>query len=166
MQTVLLVIHLMIIVALVGVVLLQRSEGGALGIGGGGGFMTSRGTANVLTRTTAVLAALFFLTSIGLSILPRLLGTQQSILQGVKSTTEQQQQAPVGTPIGDGQGVLKQLEGLVKQQQEKTQPADVPVAPAVEVPAAPAENTPAAPAPSGEPAPAPSGETPAAPAAP
>jgi len=70
-MTVLLVVHLMIAIALVAVVLLQRSEGGALGIGGGGGggFMTGRGTANLLTRTTAILAAAFFLTSIGLTLL-------------------------------------------------------------------------------------------------
>jgi len=70
MTTVLLVIHLLIAAALVGVVLLQRSEGGALGMGGGGGgFMTGRGTANLLTRATAVLAGLFFLTSMGLTLL-------------------------------------------------------------------------------------------------
>ncbi|HVZ03725.1 preprotein translocase subunit SecG [Hyphomicrobium sp.] len=74
MATVLLVIHLMISAALVGVVLLQKSEGGALGIGGGGGgggFLTGRGTANLLTRTTAALAAAFFLTSILLTLLAR-----------------------------------------------------------------------------------------------
>lgn len=71
MTTVLLVIHLMIAAALVGVVLIQRSEGGALGIGGGGGgnFMTGRGTANLLTRITAGLAVGFFATSLLLSIL-------------------------------------------------------------------------------------------------
>ena len=71
MHTTLIVIHLLIVLALIGVVLLQRSEGGALGIGGGGGggFMSNRGTANVLTRATAVLAAGFFLTSLLLSIL-------------------------------------------------------------------------------------------------
>ena len=57
MTTILLILHLMIAAALVGVVLLQRSEGGALGIGGGGGFMTGRGAANFLTRVTASLAA-------------------------------------------------------------------------------------------------------------
>jgi preprotein translocase subunit SecG len=68
--TVLLVVHLMIAAALVGVVLLQRSEGGALGIGGGGGgFMTGRGTANLLTRLTAGLAAAFFVTSIALTLI-------------------------------------------------------------------------------------------------
>lgn len=73
MATVILVIHLMIAAALVGVVLLQRSEGGALGMGGGGGggggFLTGRGTANLLTRTTAGLAAAFFLTSIVLTVM-------------------------------------------------------------------------------------------------
>ncbi len=71
MQTVLIVIHLMIVLALVGVVLIQRSEGGGLGIGGGSGFMSARGTANALTRTTAILATLFFITSLGLGILNR-----------------------------------------------------------------------------------------------
>ena len=70
MSTVLLLIHVMVAVAMVGVVLLQRSEGGALGIGGGGGgFMTGRSAGNALTKTTAVLAACFFATSMALSIL-------------------------------------------------------------------------------------------------
>jgi len=71
MQTVLLVIHLMLAIALIGTVLLQKSEGGALGMGGGGmsGFMTGRSTANLLTRTTAVIAGLFFLTSVLLVVL-------------------------------------------------------------------------------------------------
>jgi len=76
MTTVLLVIHILLALALIGVVLLQRSEGGGLGIGGGGGggggmggFLTGRGTANLLTRTTAILAAGFMITSITLTIL-------------------------------------------------------------------------------------------------
>ncbi len=76
MIQILLIVHLLIALALIGVVLLQRSEGGGLGIGGGGGggggmagFMTGRGTANVLTRTTALLAACFMGTSIALAIL-------------------------------------------------------------------------------------------------
>ncbi len=83
MITVILVIHLLIAAGLVGVVLLQRSEGGALGIGGGGGmsgFLTGRSTANLLTRTTAILAALFILTSL---VLAKLAGgdrVSQSIL--------------------------------------------------------------------------------------
>ena len=73
MLTVLLVVHLMIALALIGTIMLQRSEGGGLGIGGGGGggFMTGRGTANALTRLTALLAAGFFVTSIGLTLLAR-----------------------------------------------------------------------------------------------
>lgn len=76
MTTVLLVIHILLALALIGVVLLQRSEGGGLGIGGGGGggggmggFLSGRGTANLLTRTTAILAAAFMITSMTLTIL-------------------------------------------------------------------------------------------------
>ena len=71
MIVLLFVVHVFIAIALIGVVLLQKSEGGALGMGGGGmsGFMTGRSTANLLTRTTAVLAGLFFLTSIVLVML-------------------------------------------------------------------------------------------------
>jgi preprotein translocase subunit SecG len=67
----LLVIHVMVAVALVGVILLQKSEGGALGMGGGGmsGFMTGRSTANLLTRATAVLAATFMMTSVLLVVM-------------------------------------------------------------------------------------------------
>jgi preprotein translocase subunit SecG len=66
--TFVLVIHCILAIALVGVVLLQRSEGGALGMGGGpSGFMTARGASNLLTRATSILATLFVLTSIGLA---------------------------------------------------------------------------------------------------
>ena len=69
MMTLLLVVHVLLALALTGVILVQRSEGGALGIGGGGGFMTARGQANLLTRATAILAVLFFLTSFALAFL-------------------------------------------------------------------------------------------------
>ena len=72
MQTVIIVVHLMIVSVLIGTVLLQKSEGGGLGMGGGAGFMSSRGTANLLTRTTAVLAAGFFVTSLLMSWLASL----------------------------------------------------------------------------------------------
>ena len=70
MTAVILTIHSIIVLALIGVVLLQRSDGGALGLGGGGGggFMTGRGAANALTRTTSILAAGFFATSLLLAI--------------------------------------------------------------------------------------------------
>lgn len=71
MQTVLLVIHLLIALAMIGVILIQRSEGGGLGIGGGtmGGMMTARGSANLLTRTTSILAGAFMATSVALALL-------------------------------------------------------------------------------------------------
>ena len=110
MQHVIIVIHLMLVLAMIGVVLLQRSEGGGLGIGSTGGFMTSRGTANVLTRATAILAGLFFLTSLTLSILAGTNRKPTSILQGGS------QNAPTapGTPTplgGGGGGLLNQLQG-------------------------------------------------------
>jgi preprotein translocase subunit SecG len=99
MQTVIIVIHLMVVTAMIGVVLLQKSEGGGLGIGSTGGFMSSRGTANVLTRATAILAVTFFGTSLVLSILAGLDRKPTSIIPG-RST---QQQTPGAPPIG-GQG--------------------------------------------------------------
>ena len=74
MTVVLLIIHLFVTLALIGVVLIQRSEGGGLGIGstqGMGSFMSGRGTANLLTRTTAILAAIFFAMSLTLALLNR-----------------------------------------------------------------------------------------------
>ena len=95
MITVILTIHIIIAVALVGTILLQRSEGGGLGIGGsgqGGGFMTARGTANLLTRTTAFLAAGFFATSIILAILANNTTSAPSIVDEV---LEESSQTPV-----------------------------------------------------------------------
>ena len=88
MQEVLLVVHLMLAIAIVITVLLQRSEGGALGMGGssgggggGGGLMTGREAANLLTRSTAVLAACFFATSLTLTIMAGNSGERKSILE-------------------------------------------------------------------------------------
>ena len=89
MATVLLVLHLFVTLALIGVVLLQRSEGGGLGIGssqGMGSFMTGRGTANLLTRTTAILGTLFFVLSLALAILNRGTSAPSSILDAPAST--------------------------------------------------------------------------------
>ncbi|MGE0211852.1 MAG: preprotein translocase subunit SecG [Parvibaculaceae bacterium] len=111
MVEVLLVIHLLIALALIGVVLLQRSEGGALGIGGGGGAFSSRGVGSTLTRATAILAVIFFMTSIALTLVARSNRTPGSIFD---STPQQgQQQAPAGqqqTPQ-QGESVLPQLPG-------------------------------------------------------
>jgi preprotein translocase subunit SecG len=92
----LLVIHVFIALALIGVILLQKSEGGALGIGGGGmsGFMTGRSTANLLTRATAILAALFMTTSILLVVLRTRAQAPPSIIgEGVPAI-------PAGVPAG------------------------------------------------------------------
>ena len=82
MENVLLVAYLLIVLALIAVILLQRSEGGGLGMGGNaGGLMTVRGSANLLTRTTAILAALFFASAIGLTILAELNRTMRQLEQ-------------------------------------------------------------------------------------
>jgi preprotein translocase subunit SecG len=110
MQTVIIVIHLMLVTGLIGVVLLQRSEGGGLGMGsGGGGFMSSRGTGNLLTRATAVLAGLFFVTSLALSIIASM-GRQPTSILTPGSTTPGAP-APAGQPGQPGRGVLDQLKG-------------------------------------------------------
>lgn len=99
MQTILLVIYLMVVLALIGVVLIQRSEGGGLGIGGGSGFMSARGTANALTRTTAILAALFFVLALGMGILARYEPDATDVLERIPGTTN------------NGKGVLDSLGG-------------------------------------------------------
>jgi preprotein translocase subunit SecG len=90
MENVLLVAYLLIVLALIAVILLQRSEGGGLGMGGGnaGGLMTVRGSANLLTRTTAILAALFFVTAIGLTIMSELNRTTSDILDSAAAPGE------------------------------------------------------------------------------
>lgn len=82
MATVLIVAYLLIVLAMIVVILLQRSEGGGLGMGGGGGggFMTARGSANLLTRTTAILGALFMATAIALTIVSQIDRSSTSIL--------------------------------------------------------------------------------------
>jgi preprotein translocase subunit SecG len=110
MQTVIIVIHLMIVSAMIGLVLLQKSEGGGLGMGGGGGgFLTSRGTSNVLTRTTAILAAVFFATSLVLSILAGVERKPRSIL-GTEQTPAGQPANPGGTAPGAPGGLLDRLQ--------------------------------------------------------
>ena len=118
LTVIILALHLIFAASLVGVVLLQRSEGGGLGIGGGsGGFMTGRGTANMLTRATAVLAALFFATSISLTLLARQSSKPVSPLDApsasrpaVPAKSGDVPGEPAKAPASDG-GLLKQLEG-------------------------------------------------------
>lgn len=103
MATIILIIHLMLAVALVATVLLQRSEGGALGIGGGGdGFMSGRGAGNALTRATAILAGLFMATSLALGIIATHGGSADSVLDRVAppAQTEDEGDVAVPAPIG------------------------------------------------------------------
>lgn len=124
MQTVIIVIHLMIVAVLIGSVLLQKSEGGGLGMGGGAGFMSSRGTANLLTRTTAVLAVGFFITSLLLNWIAGLERKPTSILGTVPGQT---QPAGGAIPVApNGGGVLDQLK---KADEQQNQAPAVPQAP-------------------------------------
>ena len=90
MITFVLIIHIILAIGIIGLVLLQRSEGGGLGIGGGsqsGGFMTARGTANALTKLTTLFGALFFLTSIVLAIMAGS-SSKTSVSEEINTTIE------------------------------------------------------------------------------
>jgi preprotein translocase subunit SecG len=124
---ILIVIHLMVVLTLIGVVLLQKSEGGGLGIGSTGGFLSSRGTANVLTRTTAYLALAFFATSLALSWIASFDRKPTSILNSGAPAGQTQPAGPGNAPLAPGGGgLLKQLQG-----QEAPQPAPPPGGPQV-----------------------------------
>ncbi|TPQ30543.1 preprotein translocase subunit SecG [Bradyrhizobium guangdongense] len=117
MQTVVIVIHLMIVSVMIGAVLLQKSEGGGLGMGGGAGFMSSRGTANLLSRTTAILAAGFFLTSLFLTWYAGYDRKPASIIGAPASQTQPAGGAvPVAPTSG---GVLDTLKKADEQQQNQ-----------------------------------------------
>ena len=112
MQTVLLVAHLVIAVLLIGLIMLQRSEGGALGIGGGSGnLFSTRGVGNTLTRATAILAACFFATSVALTMLANRhttgsitdqLGGSQTTAPAAGGTSSAPGDAAPAAPAGDG----------------------------------------------------------------
>jgi preprotein translocase subunit SecG len=136
MIKVLLVLHVFVTIALIGVVMIQRSEGGGLGLGGGqgmGNFMSGRGTANLLTRATAILGAAFFILSLGLALLYKNANTDNAaaILAPPGSTA----------PAPPAPGAMPPLPST---------PADAQPAPAAPAPAAPA---PAATTPNAPPAP-------------
>ena len=140
MQTVLIVIHLLVVIALVVVVLLQRSEGGVLGAGGGGGFMTGRGQANALSRATAILATMFFVTSLAMSIIASWSRAPRSLIDSA---------APASTSAPDTKKPQGSLLDQLKQMQNQSNsgaPAPAAPAPAAPAPAAPAPAAPATPA--------------------
>jgi preprotein translocase subunit SecG len=136
LQTILLVAMILISVALAGVILIQRSEGGALGMGGGpSGFMTARGAGNLLTKTTWVLAILFFLCAIGLTILGNVERSNRSIVDAdaigelIVPTTPQT--APAADPSAPAQPAAPSLQNLESSLSGATAaPAPAPAQPA------------------------------------
>ena len=130
MDAIILTIHTLIVLALVGVVLLQRSEGGALGMGGGGGgFMSGRGAANALTRTTTILAALFFTSSMVLALTA---DRGQNEFQVLEEVTGEDLSAPV-----DGEITQDDVLDILGSEEAETPPADVPADAPTEAPAVP-----------------------------
>ncbi len=109
MQQVLLVVHLLVALALIGVILLQRSEGGALGIGGGSGnLFSSRGVGNALTRATALLAAAFFATSVALTIMST--RKDGSVFDNVQQPAQTEGSTPAPA-VPQGGSLLPKLDG-------------------------------------------------------
>ena len=130
MLSVIIVIHLMLVLGLIGVVLLQKSEGGGL-VSSTSGFMTGRGTANVLTRTTAFLAAGFFVTSLLLSWIAGFDRRPTSIIHTGATPAQETPGAPPVAPPLSGGGVLDLLK---KGAGGNTAPAPAPVPSGPQVP--------------------------------
>lgn len=125
MQTVVIVIHLIVVVFMIGLILVQRSEGGALGIGGGGNnFMSARGQANVLTRSTTILAAVFFLTSLALSLIARYGDNPGTILDQIGNNTPALEQGTDGTADFGAGGLLESLPGQLPSDGENADGAN------------------------------------------
>jgi preprotein translocase subunit SecG len=102
MQAVVLTVHLLLALALIGVVLLQRSEGGGLGIGGGGGIMTSRGAATALSKATWALGISFVVTSLALTILAARESGSRSVIDRVAPAASEPAAPAAPTPGLEG----------------------------------------------------------------
>ncbi len=145
MESVVLVIHLILALAIIGLVLLQRSEGGGLGIGGGGGglggFASARGTANALTKMTALCALGFFITSLTLGVLANqhskqtaglLENIDPSQIEAPASEEDKDVSAPVGvtyTPPNEMSAPAPSEENTEQAQEKPKKPKDEPSAP-------------------------------------
>ncbi len=170
MQQVIIAIHLMVVTALVILVLYQKSEGGALGMGGGSGVFTGRGQANALTRATGILATIFFITSIALTVLPAWERRSEGgddwtkaldpgsiqIKELPKTEGKGEQGAPEKAPEPGKDSIFEQLQ---RAQQKRQQSAPVEAPPAA---APPATTPPAAEAPALRPSQEPAPQAPAA----
>ncbi len=135
LQTILLAAMILVSVALAGVILLQRSEGGALGMGGGpSGMMTARGAGNLLTQTTWILAVLFFLCAIGLTILGNVERASRSIVDpdavGELAAPPPSSSAPAADPAAPAQPAAPSLQDLESSLSGATAPAPAQPAPA------------------------------------
>jgi protein translocase SecG subunit len=153
MQHVIIAIHLMVVIALVALVLYQKSEGGALGLGQSG-FFTGRGQANALTRATAILATIFFLTSLLLTALPaweRRVAVGEDWTKAVDQGPAQVKEVkpPVAAPAEEKpasqekESIFEQLKRAQEKRQSTTTPAPAPAAPAGEAPLRPSVEEPA-----------------------
>ena len=122
MASVLLALHLMIVLALVGLILIQKSDGGGLGIGGGGGnnFLNARGSANLLTRATSVLAVAFFCSSIALTLV------YKGSLSNNSTLDRLEQQQPIN---GEIPNLLDDLQGLDRNPTPENEAATTPTLP-------------------------------------
>lgn len=144
MQTVLIIIHFLVVIILVGVILIQPSEGGGLTGNSGSGLMRTRGSKNPLTRLTAILACCFFAVSIGLTVVGNISNSSSDILKRIPANLEQNSTnkgTPETAPSSDSKpqpSILEQLGGVSappKEQKRPTNPTtENPVPPALETP--------------------------------
>ncbi|MBA9082441.1 MULTISPECIES: preprotein translocase subunit SecG [Bartonella] len=137
MQTVLIVIHFLIVITLIGVVLIQPSEGGGLGTSSGSGFMSTRGTKNMLTRLTTILAICFFTMSIVLVVVGNISNSDSDILNRIPINSEQDptnknttEESKPSSNQSSKPSILEQLGGASTSSQKQSKPAT----PAVENP--------------------------------
>ncbi|MET3560455.1 preprotein translocase subunit SecG [Bartonella japonica] len=142
MQTVLIVIHFLIVITLIGVILIQPSEGGGLGVSSGSGLMKTRGSKNPLTRFTAILACCFFAVSIGLTVVGSISNSSSDILKRIpvkqNSTNKGDSESIPSSEGGAQPSILEQLGDVTPPSQEQDQSTDSetenPVPPALEDP--------------------------------
>ncbi|WP_208437471.1 preprotein translocase subunit SecG [Bartonella taylorii] len=141
MQTVLIVIHFLVVITLVGVILIQPSEGGGLGVSSGSGLMKTRGTKNPLTRLTAILACCFFAVSIGLTVVGSISNSSSDILKRIPVNSEQNSTSKgvseaVPSSGGESQPSIFEQLGVPPHEQKQ------PTGPEVENPVPPVHENP------------------------
>ena len=89
MENLVLVINIILAIILIGIILLQKSEGGALGLGASqDSFISSRSAGNFLTKATAIIATLFIITSISLTIMSKEKFSSSSVLETIEEEKE------------------------------------------------------------------------------